>query len=111
MLKQRIITAAILIPIFILLLFKLPLRGFTLLTGLMVFWCATEWSVLMGVKTFWRRLIFPVIVTAVLFSTFYFPASFYGVYIALVWWVVAFFLILCYPKYTSVWGKNIIVQS
>jgi phosphatidate cytidylyltransferase len=111
MLKQRIITAAILIPLFLFMLFQLPLIGFSLLTGLLVFWAATEWSRLMGVKTYWRRFIFPVLVSFVLIGAYFLPVSFYILYMALVWWVCALFLILFYPKLSSVWGRSITLRG
>lgn len=111
MLKQRILTAAILIPLFIVLLFNLPLRGFSLLTGLVVLWAATEWSLLMEIKTFLRRLIFPVIIMACVIIAYFFPSSFYILYAAFVWWVVAFILILCYPKASAIWGKSIVLRG
>lgn len=111
MLKQRIITAIVLIPLFILLLFNLPLRGFSLLTGLLVFWAATEWSLLMGVKTGWRRFIFPFIIMASVTFVYFFPASFYILYATFIWWIVAFLLILRFPKLSSFWGKSIILRG
>jgi phosphatidate cytidylyltransferase len=111
MLKQRIITAAILIPIFILLLFNLPPKGFSILTGLIVFWSATEWSLLMGVKTRLRRLIFPILIVACLVGVYFYPDSFYMLYAALVWWIIVIFMILCYPRASSIWGKSIFLRG
>jgi phosphatidate cytidylyltransferase len=111
MLKQRIITAAILIPIFIVLLFKLPLHGFSLLTGLLVFWAATEWSLLMGMKTFWCRLIFPVITVAALVAVFYYPPLFYILHVAIAWWICAFLLVVLYPKASALWGKSMLLRG
>jgi len=111
MLKQRIITAIILLPLFILLLFNLPLRGFSLLTGLIVFWAATEWSLLMGIKLFWHRLIFPLIITVSVITAYFYSTSFYILYAAFVGWLIAFILILCYPKGSAIWGKSIILRG
>jgi phosphatidate cytidylyltransferase len=111
MLKQRIMTAVILVPLFIILLFNLPLRGFSLLTALIVFWSATEWSLLMGIKTFWRRLIFPFILTACMIFAYFFPASFYLLYAAAAWWISALVLVLCYPALSVFWGKSIILRA
>ena len=111
MLKQRIITAAILIPIFIYLLFNLIPVGFSILTGLIVFWAATEWSLLMGIKKIGYRLIFPLLILISLRYLYYYPASFYILYAACVWWVLATVLVICYPKASSLWSKSIILRG
>jgi phosphatidate cytidylyltransferase len=111
MLKQRVITAAILIPIFVWLLFYLPPKGFSLLTGLIVFWAATEWSLLMGITTTWRRLIFPVLMLAGLIVCYFYPASFYMIYLALPWWISMTFLVICYPKGRLMWSNSIVLRG
>src|SRR3990167_9252874 len=59
MLKQRILTALILIPIFVGLVLKLPSLSFCILTGVIVLLCAWEWSFLMGVKRYPQVFLYP----------------------------------------------------
>ncbi|MBV8803225.1 MAG: phosphatidate cytidylyltransferase [Gammaproteobacteria bacterium] len=111
MLKQRIMTAVILIPLFIYLLFNLPPTGFSVLTGLVVFWAATEWSLLMGIKKTIHRLFFPFFIMVCLFILYFFPFSFYFLYAALGWWIIATILVIYYPKVSFFWAKSIFLRG
>ncbi len=110
MLKYRILTALVLIPLFIALLIFLPPIGFCVLTTLFVLVAAWEWSFLMGVQNKWRALIYPLIVLFLLWCAFELPltATLYG---AIVGWLIAFFLVIFYPRGSAVWGKSIIARG
>lgn len=98
MLKLRLLTAAILIPLFVLFLMKSTSYAFALFTALAVLLGAWEWSALMGLKTLLARISY-VFITFLLLkyvSGLYVPTV---LTIAGIWWVVAFLLILAYP-----WG-------
>ncbi|MEQ1558357.1 MAG: phosphatidate cytidylyltransferase [Methyloglobulus sp.] len=58
MLKQRIITAAILVPLVILAVFKLPQDYFSLLFGLIILMAAWEWSYLIGINEAYKKYLF-----------------------------------------------------
>src|SRR5579872_940492 len=107
---KRILTALILIPVFVFLLFYLSPKAFCLLTGVVVLWAAWEWSFLMGVKQLKYSFIYPVVVFFLLIGSIwlYIP----GVIIAsFVWWLFALLLVLFYPKLSQAWGKSIILRG
>lgn len=58
MLRQRIITAAILAPLIVLAVFYLPVEYFALLWGAIILISAWEWSDLTGLKRLFPRLLF-----------------------------------------------------
>lgn len=110
MLKQRLITALILIPIFIALLFMLNAQAFCLLTAVIVIWCAWEWSSLMGVKSFPQFIFFPILILLglIVSLSLYIP---FVLYIALGWWLLATILIVMYPNGSRFWGKGKIIRA
>lgn len=110
MLKQRLITAAVLIPIFILLVLKLSPILFCLLTGLFVVIAAYEWSGLMGVKRFPQVLIYPVIVIWSLIISLYLYIPMV-MYISFAWWIFASALVILYPRASQFWGKSIVLRG
>ncbi len=108
MLKQRILTAIILIPCFLLLLFFLPPTGFLLLTALMVVAASSEWSRLMGLSTRKARLVY-VILTVLLGAIVLFLPAMTVIGIGAVWWLVAVVLLFLYPRPASpLWQKGLI---
>ncbi len=110
MLKQRIITAAILIPLFIFLVLKLSPPYFALLTGVMVLIAAWEWSTLMEVKSPIKKIIYPVIIGLLLFASLTLSTT--GILtITCIWWVSALILVIRYPNGSGVWGSGVIVRS
>jgi phosphatidate cytidylyltransferase len=104
MLKQRILTAAILIPIFVLLVLLLPPRGFGYLTWAFVLLGAWEWSGLMGLKTKIHRLCYPIFLSAFLPLSIFFPLVLFTAVIA---WCFAFILVVLYPRGSRAWGTGI----
>lgn len=110
MLKQRILTAVILIPIFILLLLKLSPSGFAYLTIAFVLIGAWEWSNLLGIKQFSRRLIYPGFIFICLPISLFIPMSIILV-TALIWWIIALGLVVLYPAASKVWGKGYILRG
>jgi phosphatidate cytidylyltransferase len=110
MLKKRIITARILIPVFILLLFTLSPAAFCILTGIFTILAAWEWSSLMGIKPSPRALLYPLGIFFLLIVSLalYIP---YILYLAIVWWLVATFLIFVYPIASNQWGKGVWIRA
>jgi phosphatidate cytidylyltransferase len=110
MLKQRLLTAIILIPIFIFLLFKLTAAAFAVLTAGLVFWCGWEWSFLIGIKKFPHCLIYPVLLMALMAGALFLPVP--EVLIAtFFWWLLATILVLLYPRAQAVWSRYIWVRA
>jgi phosphatidate cytidylyltransferase len=105
MLKQRIITAIILIPITIAILFYLPLQAFCILTSLITLIAAWEWSSLIGLKRLSARVLYlSFLVLAFFISWFIFiPFILIG---AFIWWLLAILLIVLYPRWNNWWANN-----
>jgi len=98
MLKQRIITAAILIPVFLILLFTLSAPYFCFFTGLIVMIGAWEWSFLMGVKAFPQSVYYPLLILILMGCLIAFPVPIPVVLLlSLFFWLFAAFLIHRYP--------------
>ena len=94
MLKQRILTAVIVIPLLVAALFYLPLGWLTVLFGLFIAAAAWEWSSLAGLQGFFARLIYVACVLllgAVLIYTILrepsLTISFFAA--AMLWWLWA----------------------
>lgn len=110
MLKQRILTALILIPLALAILFLLPISSFRFFTAFIALAGAWEWCNLMGVKrTAWR--LFYCALLAVLFYAASFIVDFYLLATAFFWWLTALILVLLYPYGSGIWGKSILLRS
>ena len=106
MLKQRIITALILAPLLLGAIFLLPNHWFALFLALPVMLGASEWANIMGYEKESDRLPF-VLAVGVLISLCYWLGLKLIVLLALVWWVLAFFLVKAYPENVDKWsGKG-----
>ncbi|KHN51281.1 phosphatidate cytidylyltransferase [Pectobacterium fontis] len=116
MLKYRLITAFILIPIVIAALFLLPPLGFTLVTLAVCMLAAWEWGQLAGFASYgqrlWLAILCGLLLALMLFSL---PAYHYSAHIpqisialwsSLVWWGVALLLVLFYPVSASFWRHS-----
>src|SRR5438876_408939 len=110
MLKQRLITAIILIPIFIALVLKLSPQAFCILTAILTLWGAWEWSNFLGVKRLPQRLSYLFLVFLSLYATFFVPIPMV-LYVAALFWMLAFILVIRYPKASDVWGKGVVLRA
>jgi phosphatidate cytidylyltransferase len=112
MLKQRLITAIILIPLFIALLLKLPPVAFNKLLIAFVLLGAWEWSGFMGLKKIAARCLYPIFMLLLLMV---FPLI--AIYMPLIlmsaaaFWLLALLLVLIYPNGSSVWGRSILLRG
>lgn len=106
MLKQRVITALILAPLLLGAIFLLPNHWFALFLALPLMLGASEWANIMGYEQEKARLPF-VVTVGVLLSLCYWLAIKWVLLVALVWWLVAFFLVRAYPDKVDLWsGKS-----
>ncbi len=111
MLRYRILTAIILIPLFLLLLFKLTPPAFCMATGIVVLFCAWEWSALMGLTRFYA-LIYPAILFILLILFVLLPIPiFQFIAAASVWWLFAALLVFCYPTLSDAWGNSKVIRG
>ena len=110
MLKTRLISAIILIPIFIWITLKLPTAYFALVTGVITLMAAWEWSGLMGIQKFLIRMCYPVLIAEGLYLSVFIPIEIL-LPVIYVWWLLVLFLVIVYPKCSSWWGNSKIVRG
>lgn len=118
MLKYRILTAVILVPVFLALLFWLPPAGFLILTTFIVLWGAFEWTSFLGITRILHRFWYPLIILFLMISlmlflmrgSMYMPMD-YIFYPVVAWWLLAFALVVLYPRASEIWGKSIILRA
>lgn len=103
MLKTRIITALILAPIAIGGIFFLPPLGFALFTGAIIAVGAWEWANMSGLTTPVARVVYALMVAAVLYGLLNVPAV-AVLWLALFWWMLSFLLVRNYPDGSERWG-------
>ncbi|WP_313048445.1 phosphatidate cytidylyltransferase [Atlantibacter subterraneus] len=116
MLKYRLISAFILIPVVIAALFFLPLIGFAITTLVVCMLAAWEWGQLSGfvnrTQRVWLAVLCGLLLALMLFTL---PEYHYGVDIAVVegslwlslfWWAVALLLVLFYPASAAFWRNS-----
>lgn len=116
MLKSRLITAFILIPLVIAALFWLPLSGFAITTIVICMLAAWEWGQLAGLKTrqqrIWLAVICGLLLAAMLFTLQPYQRDLHqyqvegSLWAALGWWIVALFLVLSYPASAALWRSS-----
>lgn len=106
MLMQRIITAIILIPITLALLFFLPPIWFAILTGFVTLLAAWEWSALIGLKNLSARLIYVFIILFFLWLTLFMHVVFIFLFTFLCW-LIAVALVIFYPRASGWWSNHI----
>ncbi|MEX2524808.1 MAG: phosphatidate cytidylyltransferase [Gammaproteobacteria bacterium] len=97
MLRQRIITAAILLPLFVAAVWYLPTAWFALLTGVIICLAAWEWSNLAGLEQYWLRACFVVFVACMLGVVFTLRPTIWSqllIFMASVGWILVVMLII-----------------
>lgn len=114
MLKQRFLTALVLVPLVILAIFKLANPYFALVMGLVVMLGAWEWSNFIPLKKLPARLGM-VAMTAILVYLLYTKgtdASRQGVIgLSVAWWVLCFYLLAVFPFAETHWMKKTLARS
>jgi phosphatidate cytidylyltransferase len=107
MLKQRILTACILIPIALAVLFYLPPFSFRFLTAFIALGGAWEWSGLIGLKKTHHCFAYVIVVACAFFLSLLIP-NVLMLGGALLWWLLATVLILFYPSGSRYWNHKIV---
>lgn len=105
MLKQRILTALVLLPVALAGFLLLDGGGFALFIGVVIVLGAWEWAHLAGFDRQFERCLFAAATALVLFCLFKLPVLAEAVLIlGLIWWLLAAVLVMTYPRSVSYWG-------
>lgn len=110
MLKQRIITAAILIPVVVALLFFLPPPAFCLLSGCFILAAAYEWTSLMQIRFMRSRILYLLLMLCAMVLLLFFPVPLI-LMAAFLWWLLALVMVLIYPRGAAVWKNSKAIKS
>lgn len=110
MLKQRVITAIILITLTLLILFYMPPAPFCILLGIISLAAAWEWTNLMEMSKLSHRLLYLVLMACVFFNAMFLPVTLI-LFTALLWWVFAIVLLVLYPSGANRWGKGYLLRG
>ena len=106
MLKQRIITALILLPIALCGFFLLDGANFALFIGLVVTLGAWEWARLAGLMAQPLRIAYAAVVAGALMLLYILPELAPWVLgAAVIWWGLATWLVLTYPRSSELWAS------
>ncbi len=105
MLKQRVITALLLLPIALGGFFWLESGAFALFIAAVIILGAWEWAHLAGFEAQSQRLAYAAVVAGLLYGAWQVPAlAPVLLTVALLWWAVATWLVLNYPDSSRYWG-------
>lgn len=107
MLRQRVLTALILIPLALLGLFGLDSGGFALFTAVVVLLAAWEWANLSGFSHIVPRLGYVLVVALVMLIGWQTHAvmATWPLWLALLGWLVSFYWVATYPDSTKQWSR------
>lgn len=105
MLRQRVLTALAIAPIVLATLILLPPLATVLLLTAAVLMGAWEWSAFPGFTNRTQRWTYFAAIAAAMLACWYLTRTPEGMrwvlYVAAIWWVLAFIWIIAYPKATS----------
>lgn len=102
MLKQRVITALILLPLVLAAIFWLPNALFALVMGAVLMQAGAEWANLMGETTLTQRLPMITLLGTFLVIVYQFEQN-WTIYLACLFWLVSIVWVRSYPATASWW--------
>ncbi|MFF7708051.1 phosphatidate cytidylyltransferase [Pseudomonas sp. NPDC007930] len=106
MLKQRILTALVLIPVALCGFFLLDGGAFALFIGAVVALGGWEWARLAGLQAQWQRVAYALVVALLLFVFYLAPGiAPWLLGLAVLWWALACWLVLTYPNSAPHWDN------
>jgi phosphatidate cytidylyltransferase len=108
MLKQRVITALVLLPIALAGFFWLHGAAFALFIGAVITLGAWEWARLAGFAGAAARLAYAVALALLLLALYHLPMLAPAVLLlAVLWWFAATWLVIGYPASSRYWGQGV----
>ncbi|OCG41311.1 hypothetical protein A9G29_07550 [Gilliamella sp. Fer2-1] len=119
MLIHRILAAAVLIPLVIVVLFFVPLSVFSLTIILVCGLAAWEWAQFLHITKKRSKLIFALSIVVLLTILYLIPNSvelkikLYTVilFLSIIWWLIALYLVVSYPDTTKYWSDSTVIHS
>lgn len=106
MLKNRIFTALVLIPLIILAIFLLPPLSFLSVAMLITLLAGWEWAQIAGLEQPIKKTLYLLGLAAGLLLAISIPI-FYIVVVGFIWWLVAAILLGIYPRGIKFWGHPV----
>ena len=114
MLRQRIITALILLPLAILGILKLDSEYFALVLGGIILVGGTEWCRMAGIANKLQQLLFLTLLLLALWLSWLNIDNRQFIelllWAALAWWLLALVWVLSYPKGANLWYGNLYIR-
>lgn len=105
---KRLITTVILIPLVIGLIFFTQANTFQFITLLLALFCAWEWSRLAGLVLLYQRLLYLMLMLAVISVGQFVPYN-YMLWLGTLWWLVALVLLWMYSKKNIRYSNNVML--
>lgn len=97
MLKHRVLTLLVLVPLLLLAIWYLPMPWFGFLIGSVMVRAAWEWSALARIKNCCFRALYLISALLILIGTYYLPIFWVSIISSVVWlWAAA--AVICYAK-------------
>jgi phosphatidate cytidylyltransferase len=111
MLRQRVVTAIILVALVLAAILLFPASWFEIFVALFIALGAAEWCVLAGVPGTARRGIFAVGCLALMFVLAHVELALGELLltVAATWWVIALVLVCVYPQAAGLWHRRIVL--
>ena len=103
MLKQRIMTTGLLVPLVLLGVFMLPPVFFSLAIGVIAVLAAWEWANLAGWSAWPLRVLYAAFTAVVVVGAHLLQSNDFLLGIGLCWWVMAIILVIGYPGTKDLW--------
>ncbi len=110
MLKQRLLTAALLIPLMVAAILFLPNGAFAIVLGLIAVVGLWEWAGLMGVEEFWDRCVYVMLVLPLMWVAGFVPEGFLIItYVGAAAWLVGLVMVMWFNARPSVIPSHLVV--
>ncbi len=110
-LKQRVITAIILVAIVLAVIVLLPAAWFQMFVALFIALGAAEWCALAGLAGKLWRATFGVACLALMFVLAHIELALGEILLTVsaLWWVLALMLVCLYPKAAGLWHRSVVL--